>query len=109
MPEAIRGTAGSGTLTTYTVPRDHTMRLEMVTFTLTTGSAAGVHAPMVSYYDGDLAATTARIWDWNEAGPVMTLYYTFAIGLRPFNCTITTGMTIPNALPDTLLNPDSLV
>lgn len=39
----------------------------------------------------------------------MTLYYTYGIGLRPFNCTVTTGMMIPNNLPDTILNPGTQV
>ena len=109
MPQAIRGASGSGSVLVYTVPRDHSMRLELLHFTLTTSSATGVHSAMVTIYDSDLNATTAEIWDWNEGGASMTLYYTYGIGLRPFNCTVTTGMRIPNSLPDTILNPDTTV
>jgi len=109
MSEPFRGASGSGAVTVYTVPGDHQLRLEMLTFTLTTGGASGIHSAKVEFYDPSLAATTARIWDWNEGGAGMTLYYTFAIGLSAFNCTVTSGMMIPNRLPDTILQPNTTV
>ena len=39
----------------------------------------------------------------------MTVYYTYGIGLRPFNCTITTGMRVEHDLPDTELWPGTTV
>jgi len=109
MPEAIRGQAGAGSVDVYTVPRDHMLRLELLTFTLTTDATAGVHAPAVIFTDPAVAAVTGRIWDWNEGGPSMTLYYTFGIGLAPFDCTLTTGMLVPVALPDTILAHDTVI
>ena len=105
MSEAFGGTPGSGSVLVYTVPSGISMRLEMLTFTLTTDATAGVHSALVTFTDKNLNAITGRLWDWNEGGPSMTLYYTYGIGLRPFNCKVTTGMMIPNHLPDTVLNP----
>lgn len=109
MAQAIRGAIGAGSVVVYTVPRDQILRLALLTFTLTTDATAGVHSAVVTLYDSQLAAITARIWDWNEGGPTMTLYYTYGIGLRPFNCTVTTGMMIPNNLPDTELAPQTII
>lgn len=109
MSQAFAGAAGSGSVLVYTVPDDHALRLELLTFTLTTDGTAGVHSAMVQLYDNALAAVTARLWDWNEGGGSMTLYYTYGIGLRPFNCTVTTGMMIQHDLPDTVLTPASQI
>lgn len=105
MSQAFAGNAGSGAVLVYTVPDDHALRLELLTFTLTTDATPGVHSAEVQLYDAALAQITARLWDWNEGGPAMTLYYTYGIGLRPFNCTVTTGMMLPVHLPDTVLTP----
>jgi hypothetical protein len=109
MSDAYRGTAGSGSVVVYTTPRDHLFRLEMLTFTLTTDGTAGVHSAVVTFFDNALSAITARLWDWNEGGPSMTLFYTYGIGLKPFNCTVTTGMMIQDALPDTVLAPSTQI
>lgn len=109
MPEAFAGKAASGSYVTYTVPRDHQLQLDLITFTLTCDSTTGVHAPAVTFYDPAIAGTTARLWDWNEGGPSMTLYYTYGRGLRPFNCTVTTGMMIQHDLPETVLAPDTTI
>jgi len=107
--QAFAGQSGSGSVLVYTVPDDHALRLELLTFTLTCDGTAGVHSAEVQLYDAALAQITARLWDWNEGGPSMTLYYTYGIGLRPFNCTVTTGMMIPCHLPDTILAPASKI
>jgi hypothetical protein len=109
MGQAYNGAFGTGSVLVYTVPRDHSLRLEMLTFTLTTGVAAGVHSAAVTFTDVNLNAVTARLWDWNEGGPGMTLFYTYGIGLKPFNCTVTTGMMIQDALPDTVLAPGTQI
>jgi hypothetical protein len=109
MAQAFSGASGSGSVVVYTVPRDQTLRLALLTFTLTTDATAGVHSALVTLYDAQLSAITARIWDWNEGGASMTLYYTYGIGLRPFNCTVTTGMMIPNNLPETDLAPQTRI
>jgi hypothetical protein len=109
MSEAFAGQFGSGSVLVYTVPRDHSLRLELLTFTLTTDGTAGIHSAKVSFTDTTLSAITARLWDWNEGGPSMTLYYTYGIGLKPFNCTVTTGMMMCDALPDTVLAPDTQI
>jgi len=107
--EAFSGRAGSGSVLVYSVPRDHSLRLELLTFTLTTDGTAGVHSALVTFTDTTLGAVTARLWDWNEGGPSSTLQYTYGIGLKPFNCTVTTGMMIQDALPDTILAPDTQI
>jgi hypothetical protein len=109
MSDAYRGNAGSGSVVVYTTPRDHLFRLEMLTFTLTTDGTAGVHSAVVTFFDNALSSITARLWDWNEGGPSMTLFYTYGIGLKPFNCTVTTGMMIQDALPDTVLAPSTQI
>jgi hypothetical protein len=109
MSDAYRGTAGTGSVVVYTTPRDHLFRLEMLTFTLTTDGTAGVHSATVTFFDNALSAITARLWDWNEGGPSMTLFYTYGIGLKPFNCTVTSGMIIQDALPDTVLAPSTQI
>jgi len=109
MSEAFAGQFGSGSVLVYSVPRDHSLRLELLTFTLTTDGTAGVHSAKVSFRDTTLGAITATLWDWNEGGPTMTLIYTYGIGLKPFNCTVTTGMMIQDALPDTVLAPDTQI
>lgn len=109
MAETLRGDAGTGSVVVYTVPRAFTLRLELLTFTLVTDATAGVHSAVVVFTDATTGLVTARVWDWNEGGPSMTLYYTYGIGLRPFNCTVTTGMMIPNNLPDTELAPETTI
>jgi hypothetical protein len=109
VPQAIRGNTGLGSVDVYTAPRDHELRLDLLTFTLTTDATAGVHSPLVTITDSQLGQVIARLWDWNEGGPSMTLYYTFGRGLRPFNCTLTTGMFVPVHLPDTILEPDAVI
>jgi len=109
MPQAYTGINATGSGVTFTVPLTGQFRLELIHFTYTTDGTAGVHAPMVTYTDPGAAKPTAEIWDWNEAPGNATIYYTFGIGLRPFNCVITTGMRVPVHLPDTLLWPGTTV
>lgn len=109
MAAPIRGVFGTGSTVVYTVPRDHSFRLEMLTFTLTTDATAGIHSALVTFTDTAISQITARLWDWNEGGPSMTLYYTYGIGLRPFNCTVTSGMMIRDDLPDTILAPETQI
>ncbi len=109
MSEAFAGAFGTGQTLVYSVPRDHSLRLELLTFTLTTDGTAGVHSALVTFTDTTLNAITARLWDWNEGGPTSSLFYTYGIGLKPFNCTVTTGMMIQDALPDTILAPDTQI
>ena len=109
MAEPIRGAAGAGSVDVYEVPRDHSLRLDLITFTLTTDATAGVHSAMVTLTDSTVAAPIAQLWDWNEGGPTQTLVYTFGVGLKAFNCTVTTGMRIEHPLPVTILAPETLI
>lgn len=109
MAEAFRGAFGSGSVVVYSVPRAYVLQLDLLTFTLTTDATAGVHSAVVVFTDTVTGLVTARVWDWNEGGPSMTLYYTYGVGLRPFNCTVTTGMMIPNNLPVTTLAPETTI
>ena len=109
MPQAYTGFNATGSGVVFTTPLEGLFRLELIHFTLTTDGTAGVHAPMVTLTDPGTAKPSAELWDWNEAGPSMTVYYTYGIGLRPFNCTITTGMRVEHDLPDTELWPGTTV
>ena len=109
MPQAYTGVSATGSGVTFTTPREGLFRLELIHFTLTTDATAGVHAPMVTFTDPGTAKPSAEIWDWNEAPANATIYYSFGIGLRPFNCVLTTGMRVPVHLPDTALWPGTTV
>lgn len=109
MPEAFAGHIGTGSVDVYTVPPGYELVLDLLTFDLVTDATASVHSAMVTFTDATLSAITARLWDWNEGGPSMTLHYTYGRGLKPFNCTVTDGMAIEHPLPDTLLNPDTVI
>jgi hypothetical protein len=109
MGQAIRGAAGSGDVDVYTVPRDHEFRLELLTFALVTGATAGVHKALVTFTDSQIDQTTALLRDLNEGGPSMTLTYTFGIGLNGSACVAVTGWNMTDALPDTLLAPETVI
>lgn len=108
MGEPIAGKGGAGSVVTYTTPRNEYLRVELVAFTITTGAAAGVHTAQVTYTDqsGLVIATLA---DFNELGGSQTNRYTFGIGLIPFSCTVPNGMAVQDALPDTVLRPQTAI
>jgi hypothetical protein len=107
--EAFRGAAGTGSVVVYTVPRAYILRLELLTFTLTTDATAGVHKARVVFTDTALAAVTARLRDLNEGGPSQTLNYTYGIGLAASACVAVTGWDMTDALPDTVLAPQTTI
>jgi hypothetical protein len=109
MGQAIRGAAGSGSVDVYTVPRDHEFRLELLTFALITSATAGVHKALVTFTDSQIDQTTALLRDLNEGGPNQTLTYTFGIGLNGSACVTVTGWNMTDALPDTLLAPETVI
>jgi hypothetical protein len=107
MAEAFRGASVTGSGITYTVPRAYILRLELLTFTLTTDATAGIHKARVLFTDTALAAITARLRDLNEGGPSMTLTYTYGIGLAASACVAANGWEMTDALPDTVLAPET--
>jgi hypothetical protein len=109
MGAAIRGASGTGSVNVYTVPRDHEFRLELLTFALVTDATAGVHKALVIFTDSTIDQTTALLRDLNEGGPSMTLTYTFGIGLNGSACVAVTGWNMTDALPDTLLAPETVI
>jgi hypothetical protein len=109
MAEAFRGASVTGSGIAYTVPRAYVLRLELLTFTLTTDATAGVHKARVLLTDTALAATTARLRDLNEGGPSMTLNYTYGIGLAASACSAVSGWDMTDALPDTVLAPQTTI
>jgi hypothetical protein len=109
MGAAIRGAAGAGTVNVYTVPRDHEFRLELLTFALVTDATAGVHKALVTFTDSQIDQVTAELRDLNEGGPSMTLAYTYGIGLNGSACVAVTGWQMTDALPDTLLAPETVI
>jgi hypothetical protein len=109
MSEAVRGASVTGSGITYTVPRAYILRLELLTFTLTTDATAGIHKARVVFTDTALAAVTARLRDLNEGGPSMTLSYTYGIGLAASACVAVNGWEMTDALPDTVLAPQTTV
>lgn len=108
MGEAFRGASGSGSYVAYTVPRDQLLRLELVTFTLTTDATAGIHKARVTLGDAVLGPA-ARLRDLNEGGPSQTLNYTYGIGLAASACVAVSGWDMTDALPDTVLAPQTTV
>jgi hypothetical protein len=109
MAEAFRGAAGTGSVVVYTVPRAYILRLELLTFTLTTDATAGIHKARVVFTDSALAAVTARLRDLNEGGPSQTLNYTYGIGLSGSACVTATGWEMTDSLPDTVLAPQTTI
>jgi hypothetical protein len=109
MGAAIRGASGAGSVNVYTVPRDHEFRLELLTFALITGATAGVHKALVTFTDSQIDQVTAELRDLNEGGPAMTLAYTYGIGLNGSACVAVTGWQMTDALPDTLLAPETVI
>jgi hypothetical protein len=109
MGQAFRGASGSGDVDVYTVPRDHELRLELLTFALITDATAGVHKALVTFTDSTIDQMTALLRDLNEGGPLQTLTYTFGIGLNGSACVAVTGWNMTDALPDTLLAPETVI
>jgi hypothetical protein len=109
MGQAIRGASGSGDVDVYTVPRDHEFRLELLTFALITDATVGVHKALVTFTDSQIDQTTALLRELNEGGPLQTLTYTFGIGLNGSACVAVTGWNMTDALPDTILAPETVV
>jgi hypothetical protein len=107
--DALPGAAGSGSITAYTVPAGYLLRLELLRFTLTTGAAAGVHKARVTIRDVRSGYVTATLRDLNEGGPSMTLTYTYGIGLAGSACAAVDGWEMTDALPDTVLAPQTTV
>jgi hypothetical protein len=109
MAEAFSGAGVTGSGVAYTVPRAYVLRLELLTFTLTTDATAGIHKARVLLTDAALGATTARLRDLNEGGASQTLRYTFGIGLNGSACVTATGWEMTDALPDTVLAPQTTI
>lgn len=109
MAEAFSGSGGSGSVVAYTVPRAYLLRLEIMTFTVTTDATAGIHKARVILTDAALGAVTARLRDLNEGGPSQTLRYTYGIGLEGSACVTATGWEMTDALPDTVLAPQTTI
>jgi hypothetical protein len=109
MAEAFRGASVTGSGIAYTVPRAYILRLELLTFTLTTDATAGVHKARVVFTDTSLAAVTARLRDLNEGGASQTLNYTYGIGLAASACVAVSGWDMTDALPDTVLAPQTTI
>jgi hypothetical protein len=109
MGQAIRGAAGSGSVDVYTVPRDHELRLEILTFAIVTDATAGVHKALVTFTDSSIDQTTGFLRDLNEGGPLQTLTYTYGIGLNGSACVAVTGWQMTDALPDTILAPETVI
>jgi hypothetical protein len=109
MGAAIRGASGAGSVNVYMVPRDHEFRLELLTFVLATGATAGVHKALVTFTDSQIDQVTAELRDLNEGGPSMTLAYTYGIGLNGSACVAVNGWQMTDALPDTLLAPETII
>jgi hypothetical protein len=105
--EAFSGQSGLGSLVVYTVPRAYDLRLDVLTFTVTTDTTAGIHHAKVVFTDTALGAVTARLRDLNEGGPSMTLRYTYGVGLSASACVAADGWEMTDALPVTVLAPQT--
>jgi hypothetical protein len=105
--EAFSGESGAGSLVVYTVPRAYDLRLDVLTFAVTTDTTAGIHHAKVVFTDKALNAVTARLRDLNEGGPSMTLRYTYGVGLSASACVAADGWEMTDALPVTVLAPQT--
>lgn len=108
MAEPVLGASGSGFTTVYTTNRSTYYRLELLTFTIVADATAGVHTVRVRLIDTALD-TIAVLADLNEASASGTYRYTFGVGLTASACVLTDGMSVTNALPDTILRPDTAI
>lgn len=109
MAEAFSGAAGSGSVVVYTVPRGYELQLDLLTFILTADATAGIHKAKVTFTDAALGAITARLRDLNEGGPSMVLTYTYGIGLTASACVAVSGWEMTDALPLTVLAPQTTI
>jgi hypothetical protein len=109
MAEALPGQNGSGSVTAYTVPMGYVLRLELLRFTLTTDATAGIHKARVAIRDVRSGYVTATLRDLNEGGALQTLVYTYGIGLSGSACVTATGWEMTDALPDTVLAPQTTI
>lgn len=109
MAEAFRGAAVTGTGTTYVTPRDGPLTLDLLTFTVATSSAASLHAVQVSIYDPTVAAVVAVLAPSSVAGPSQTVSYTYGVGLHASATRISTGMSVTEPLPVTMLAPQTSI
>jgi hypothetical protein len=107
--EAFSGAGGSGSSVVYTVPRAYELQLDVLTFTVTTDATAGIHHAKVTFTDTALGAVTARLRDLNEGGPSMTLRYTYGVGLSASACSAADGWEMTDALPFTVLAPETRI
>lgn len=107
MAEAFSGASGSGSVVVYRVPRAYSLRLDLLTFAITTDGTAGIHHARVTFTDSALGAVTAVLRDLNEGGPSMTLRYTYGVGLAASACAAASGWEMTDALPETVLAPET--
>lgn len=105
---AISGAPVSGSGVTYTLGPSQRVRLEAITFLLTTDATAVSRNPQVVLATQD-GKTVATVPDWNDLPASSSCTYTFAIGLAAFCGTATAGGFIQNDLPDTVLEPGATV
>lgn len=109
MGEAFNGKAGTGSILVYTVPRDHFLRLELLTFVVTCDGTAGIHKARVTLFDTSLSKTIAVLRDLNEGGASEVLTYTYGIGLNASACVSVSGWEMTDALPETDLAPSTTI
>lgn len=109
MGEAFAGNAGSGSVLVYQVPRDHFLRLELLTFVVTCDATAGIHKAKVTLFDTSLSETIAVLRDLNEGGATEVLTYTYGIGLNASACVSVSGWEMTDALPETDLAPGTMI
>lgn len=109
MARAIRGAAGSGSVTVYTVPRDHELYLMMLRFVLTCDGTAGIHKARVRMTDAQIGQEVGRFRDLNEGGASEVLTYTYGIGLNASACVTVTGWDLTDALPNASLDPQTAI
>lgn len=109
MGQAWRGESGDGQVITYTVPRGYFLRLEMLYFELQCDGTAGIHKARVTFLDSALNLRTAVLRDLNEGGASEFLTYTYGIGLNASACVTVDGWELTDALPNTVLAPETQV
>jgi hypothetical protein len=107
MAHAFAGDTGSGSVLVYTVPSGYVLALDLLRFEVTTDGTAGIHKARVRFYDNALNAATASLRDLNEGGASEVLTYTYGLGLNASACVTVNGWEMTDALPETVLAPNT--
>ena len=94
----IKGVNGTGQVTAYTLTANETLEIVTVAWQVNTDASGNGHSAEVIFLTQD-GLQISRIPDWNDVGDLITVDYTFGVGLRAFCGIANDGGAIQNDLP----------